>query len=149
MTRTELRDDHHVVRYCPLRALDNDGRPTLVAFDLRDDESYLSANWLEYFQDTAQRSRIDQVREAMSRRLTLGRRGRLLELEVEDVKEAGSTVGCALRIEPRDDDDDPSHGCDDPSHVGIDGWQSDAEHALVAAQLLEIARRAPLHPAKL
>lgn len=57
MTRTEPRDDHHVVRYCPLRVLDNDGRPTLVAFDLRDDESYLSVNWLEYFRDT-QRSAV-------------------------------------------------------------------------------------------
>lgn len=131
-----------MVRYCPLRALDNDGRPTLVAFDLRDDESYLSVNWLEYFQDTAQRSRIDQVREAMGRRLTLGRRGRLLELEVQDVKEAGGMVGCELRIEPRDNHDDPSH-------AGIDGWGSAEEHALVAAQLLEIALRAPLHRARL
>ena len=71
-------DDHHVVRYCSKSRLGRDGLPTLEVFDLREGESYLSAFWLEYFEDTTQPSRIDQVRQAAPRAgLTLTKGGRL------------------------------------------------------------------------
>lgn len=139
VTATELRDDHHVVRYCRRLALDNSGRPTLVAFELRNDESYLSTHWLEYFENTPQSSRIDQLRQAISERLSLGATGRLLELRVHAVREAGSSANCTLHIALRDN---RRFG---PSHAGIDGWRSPEEHALVAERLLEIAMAAPLH----
>lgn len=135
-------DDHHAVRYCSLRTLDCEGRPTLEAFKLRKDETYLSAFWLEYFEDTPQYSRIDQVRRAAPKiNLKLRKSGRLVELEVRQVREAGRAVNCQLCIGPRDD-------VDEPSHVGIDGWASEEQHALVAERLLEIARRegTVLHP---
>lgn len=146
----EPADDHHVVRYCSKSRLGRDGLPTLEAFELREGESYLSAFWLEYFAGTTKHRRIDQVRQAATRvRLTLTEGGRLLELKVRDVREAGRAENCELRIHPRDD-------VDEPSHMGIDGWESEEQRALVAERLLAIVRdsearglgRATLHPGK-
>lgn len=129
------RDDHHALRYCSATRLDGECRPTLLAFQLREHERYLSAFWLEYFEDTAQHDRIDQVRQAAARvKLTLSENGRFVELEVRDIKEAGHAENCELCVGPRDD-------VDEPSHVGIDGWESEEQGALVAERLLEVARR--------
>ena len=143
-------DDHHVVRYCSSSRLGRDGLPTLEAFELREGESYLSTFWLEYFEDTTQYSRIEQVRQAAPRvHLTLTKRGRLLELEVRDIREAGRAEYCQLRIGPRDD-------VDEPCHVGVDGWESEEQRTLIAERLLNFIRdsvtrrlgRVTLHPGK-
>ena len=49
MATKSLPETDHVVRHVPFKLLDDQGLPLPQAFELRPNEKYLSASWLEFF----------------------------------------------------------------------------------------------------
>lgn len=49
MATKSLPDTDHVVRHVPFKLLDDQALPLPQAFELRANEKYLSASWLEFF----------------------------------------------------------------------------------------------------
>lgn len=91
MTGDELPDAAQVVRYVRPSHIREDGSAAGKAFRLREDETGLSVNWLDYFAGLSRAEQINEVRRLSG--LTLSRNGRFAELNVGDVKQA---VGAEL-----------------------------------------------------
>jgi hypothetical protein len=90
-----------------------------TAFRLRPNETYLSVNWLEFFQTPSCGDQIAAVRRAFQEKGTnLGTKAKFAVLSVSEVVEE------AIRKESRqltfihEPDDEPL----DPSHSGIHGY---------------------------
>jgi hypothetical protein len=49
MATKSLPETDHIVRHVPFKLLDGQGLPLPQAFELRPNEKYLSASWLEFF----------------------------------------------------------------------------------------------------
>jgi hypothetical protein len=49
MATKSLPETDHIVRHVPFKLLDDQGLPLPQAFELRPNERYLSASWLEFF----------------------------------------------------------------------------------------------------
>ena len=62
MRGDQLPYQDHISRYCAPKTL-ADGQPTGTSFMLRQDEEYLSVNWLEYFGHIGMSAQINQIRE--------------------------------------------------------------------------------------
>ena len=60
-----LQPAHNVARYCGPRRIAN-GVPLYDAFLLRDGESFLSANWLEYFHPSDRQFQMSGVRNTLA-----------------------------------------------------------------------------------
>ena len=129
-----LRPEHNVARYCRPRSL-ADGRPTADAFLLRDRESFLSTNWLEFFNQSDRKLQISGVRNALYRKnFRVNPNGTFAVLNV------GLTVrqisGPDLYFMPLGD-------TNDPSHTGVFGYEAgDTDAAAAIAKLVT-----ELHPA--
>jgi len=108
-----LADGDHVVRYCGPRTVDSRGRITASAFVMRARpvrESFLSVNWLEFFQAAALAGRVHLLRQALRRKLRLSRNGRLGLLRVGGVRAlAEHPETASVRVERHSSKDDPSH----------------------------------------
>ena len=124
----ELLPSHTVARYCRKRDIAEDGIPMEGAFRLRENERYLSTNWLEYFHRADRSFQIACVIQSLSAK------GRTV---VNSASFAMLNVGAAIVVcksrlgldlqfvtlgEP-----------DDPSHTGIYGY---IEHNAKAATVL-------------
>ena len=76
--------DGRVARYCKPSSIDEQGSPTSAAFQRRSTEEYLSVFWLEFFQHSHEKMRIQAVKQAMEqRRFTVKPRGQFAVLEIE------------------------------------------------------------------
>lgn len=87
MTDDPLPNEDHVVRYCRPTCVDQNDIPTPAAFYLRDDEAYLSVNWLEYFGLPSTHDAIGKIRESfIARSFRLGKGAKFASLQIDDIK---------------------------------------------------------------
>lgn len=148
MTGDELPDAAQVVRYVRPSYIREDGDVDGRAFRLREDETGLSVNWLDYFAGLSKAEQVNEVRRLSG--LSLSRNGRFAELNVGDVKHV---VGAELPELPglRFVHDPPAaNGAieADPSHSLVIGLPRPADSRMAAAVGDLIARRVQgLHPA--
>ena len=80
MTSADLPDEDHVVHYAKPTSVREDGSVDGSVFRLRRNDTGLSVNWLEYFQELNKSQQLDKVRQLS--RLTMRPNGRLAELNV-------------------------------------------------------------------
>ena len=107
-----LCDDDHVSRYCkPSAVADNTLMPMAAAFALREDEEYLSVNWIEYFEELNLITVINKVQWTLQNKdLSIRSNGRFAVLGVKEIKVAISNVTKRVsRIEHMPETDDCSH----------------------------------------
>ena len=82
-----LPDDDHFARYCSPLRIDSNELPTPAAFELDENEDYLSVNWLEFHGLLDAEVSIECIREEfLSRDYTLRRNGRFVVLNVGEAK---------------------------------------------------------------
>ncbi len=113
-----MPDDDRVVRYArPTDVLD-DGSLNCSAFMLRDGESGLSINWLDYFRDQPKSQQLDEIRRLS--RLTMRRNGRLAESNMWQTSEYVRRELEGLRFIHTPLDADTGYA-PDPSHSEIRG----------------------------
>lgn len=87
MTGPHLPRDHHVIRYVKFTGIEEDGSIGGLEFRLRPhrpDETGLSVNWLEYFDDLIKAEQVQMVRETIQLK-KLGKNARFAELNVGQV----------------------------------------------------------------
>lgn len=121
MTGDDLPNEHHVVRYVKYRSLLSNGEPAGSAFCLREDrpdETGVSVNWLECFNNLTKEQQLDKVRRLS--RITMRKSGRLAELNVGATKQSIRSELESLRFihKPLDAIDEYLA---DPSHSEITG----------------------------
>ena len=85
MTGDDLPDDDHVVRYVKPSQFDEDEGVDGSAFQLRQNESRLSVNWLEYFDALAKLEQLDEIRRLS--RMEIRKNGRFAQLNVGRTKQ--------------------------------------------------------------
>lgn len=139
MTNPPLPDADHFSRYCKPSDVEN-GAPLSTAFQLRENEPYLSVNWLEFFGEKNQKSAVAQVRKAFQRKsYTLKANGRFAVLNVNAAKQAVKEhTRITLRIEHMPESDDESHS-------GIHGYTQ--EDLTVAIELAALVALGSVYPA--
>ncbi len=140
MTNQPIPNDDHVSRYCKPSVINSIGQPMASAFSPRQDETYLSVNWLEYFGHPDLDVAIDRVRAVFQKKdYRVVRNGRFAVLNVGAVKTAAhEATGPALQVEHL-----PSNV--DGSHAGILGYS--AEDFAIATELAALVGSKDLHPA--
>ncbi len=128
MSGDPVPDQDNISRYCKPKTLGKDGRPSRTSFMLRQDEDYLSVNWLEYFGDIGQEAQLDQIRRHIT--LSLAATGKFAILNVgrtlERVHTNSDKQNVAVLHEPTPED---------RSHSGIHGYSY--EDDLVADLIAE------------
>ena len=122
----ELFNTDNVARYCPKRRLDENGIPLEEAFRLRESESYLSANWAEYFHPSNRQFQINGVLQSLRAKMNVDDRASIALL---NVGLAISACKSQLNLDLRFAVLGQRH---DPSHAGIYGCN--AKTALVLAK---------------
>lgn len=127
-----IPSEDNLARYCGKQKLDN-GRVLPLAFHLKEDESYVSVNWLEYFNKSSIPEAISELRPVFAKKfqnirasarfavLNIQKAQRMVQ-EGTDGKE--SVFGTH---EPMDDD---------PSHSGLRGMTQD-NYRLIAELVAE------------
>lgn len=132
-------DGDHLSRYCKPTAVGRDGLPTTAAFEMRENEEYLSVNWLEYFGSRDLDAAVGRVREAFRRKgFRVRPNGRFAVFGVGAAKAAvESAVGRPARIKhlPVENDE---------SHAGLSGYTS--QELSAAVELRMLVRRDNVHP---
>lgn len=115
-----LPEGDSVVRLCGGSHLDPDtGVPGPGAFMLREGESYLSVNWLEYFQQCDHEGRMLEVRRVLASKRSVGRTARLALLNIGGaIKIVGGDPLLTFTHEPIS-----SEFTNDPSHSAINNVQ--------------------------
>jgi hypothetical protein len=103
MTGQKLPDSDHVLRYVPWGRLikaDDDETVTGVfakAFELREDEAYLSLTWLEFFAGEVC-DRLQAAVAAFRLSMSVGKKSRFVMANVARLSAACNTHGCKVRI---------------------------------------------------
>ena len=69
-----IPDNNHIARFCFKKYVSN-GQVQGSAFFLRENEEYLSVNWLEYFQCNRRNEEISKIRYVYSQKFTRPRPG--------------------------------------------------------------------------
>ncbi|HUU53065.1 MAG TPA: hypothetical protein VMW44_00325 [Candidatus Bathyarchaeia archaeon] len=121
-----LPDQDHISRYCAPKTAP-DGQPTGASFMLRQDQKFLSVNWMEYFGDIGIDAQINKIREYIE--LSLAASGLFAVLnvgEIIDQVQRNSERQLAVLYEPTPGD---------PSHSGVYGYRY--EDDLVADLIAE------------
>lgn len=134
MIGDKIPDQDHIARYCsPIHA--PGGKIQATAFMLRQSDTSLSVNWLEYFQCSSRHRAIAELRKVYSaKKLTIKVDGRIAVLNVGEVRMQVLTESPDRRIlevlhDPKEND---------PSHSGIYNLRYDDE--LIAELILETIR---------
>jgi hypothetical protein len=98
---TPIVREHHVARHCRNRhVIKADGRPISVfgdAFALRENETYLSAGWVEFFSGNRS-SQLSQVRNAMAAVREVKRKDALAVMNVGKILDAARTRSLRVRV---------------------------------------------------
>ena len=135
MSGTPLPNQDHVARYCKPSAIGTDGLPKVAAFELRERDSSLSVNWIEYFGRVRHFS-LQEIRQVIQ--VTLRPNGRFAVLGVAAEKEAviaGGGSSPEVFSSPHEDD---------PSHVSVSGYTIDDFD--VAVELKALVSQQDVHP---
>jgi hypothetical protein len=135
MTGEPLSDSEHIARLCGFASLDEDGAPTGASFMLRQNEEYLSVNWLDLLSLVDRHSQIHELRHVLvGKGMTLGATAKLAVHQVgalRDYVRQRSEDNRDLKVlrEPLANDD---------SHCGIFGLRPDASKiADLIAEIVE------------
>ena len=132
-----LCNESHVARYCSFSRL-KDGHPEPAAFMIRNDESFLSTNWIEYFEMPDLKKGMKKVRDEFQKHHNMTKKGRFVVLNVGDTKKTIKIGhGTELRIE---DLQEESY----PSHTGI--WFLQEDNLVISTILSEMVRPHNIHP---
>lgn len=130
---------HHVSRYCRGGSLLKNGEVTGTSFFLRDDEEYLSVNWLDFLELDDRDSEIKEIRRVLGTKLKVGSTAKIAVLNVGDTQDhvhQNSRDHRDLMILHRPDEppDKP-----DESHSGIFDTKEDEQliAELIAEKVLE------------
>ena len=115
-----------------------DGLPKVAAFELRERDTSLSVNWLEYF-GPERESSIQEIRQVIQ--ITLRPNGRFAILSVAAAKEAVVIGGGSSP------DVFSSPHLNDPSHASISGYTVDDFD--VAVELKALVSHQDVHPARM
>ncbi|MCY3630964.1 MAG: hypothetical protein OXI05_10745 [Bacteroidota bacterium] len=101
------------------------------AFALKDNEEFLSVNWIEYFKGLSKEQAIDRVRDAFRKKnYRIKRSGRFALLKVREVKTVISDLSPSpFKIEHQPEENDPSHS-------GISGYTASDEFITLAIKNL-------------
>lgn len=99
-----IPDEHHIARYCRPKHVEDDQILPEV-FELRQDEEYLSCNWMEYFKEEEVLQQIKCVRNAMKNIFKLSSNGKLVRFNVGKTK---SSID-SLQIKGIPETQNPSH----------------------------------------
>ena len=120
----ELSSDEHVARHCRPRDIVDSGILSSNAFLLRNQEPYLSTNWVEYFHPSDRALQISAVRGSLiAKGRTVKNNDLLLILNVGvATSRCKAKLGLDLSFVTLGD---PS----DPSHTGIYGLQGNKVNA--------------------
>ena len=147
MTGDDLPDAAQVVRYVRPSHIRENGDAAGRAFRLREDETGLSVNWLDYFVGLSKSEQLSEVRRLSG--LSLSRNGRFAELNVGVVKRAVRAELPELPVLRFVHDPPAANGAieADPSHSQVIGLPPFSDlRSKVVGNL--IARRVQgLHPA--
>lgn len=111
--------EHNISRYCGGGSLLSNGEVSGASFMLREDEPYLSVNWLEHLNLSDRSAEIAEIRRVLATKLTVGKTAKIAILKVGQVQghvRRESPDQRALRILHRPDE--PPE-LPDPSHSGI------------------------------
>jgi hypothetical protein len=126
---TPIPAEQHVARHCRNRHIikDSEGRPISVfgdAFALRENETYVSTGWVEFFSGTWL-NQLSQVRNAMATAREIKRKDGLAVMEVGKIVEAGRTRSVRIRVlhEPKKEN---------PAYAAIRGIPRDHQELLEA-----------------
>ncbi len=106
---TVVPDDHHISRLAqPGKCID--GRVTAAAFRLRDDETYLSVNWLESLGLPTRTTQIQAIQSVLGSKLSLRPSARIAVLNVGKTRNhVTESSGLELEVLHQPEPDDPSH----------------------------------------
>ena len=105
----EISDEDHVARYCPKREISENGTPMPDAFKLRENETYLSVNWLEYFGMPTIEANMPYVREDFGRHYKISKNGKFAVLNVGRIKRKVEESEKIVHVRHLKEDDYPSH----------------------------------------
>lgn len=109
----DLPDQDHVIRHVPWSKLRKDEDENVIgflpqAFELRPEEAYLSANWLEYFGGDHEQ-RIREAVRAYRKKVTVRKRAHFGIANIGKLKEVCRSSGATVRIAYWPTTDHPSH----------------------------------------
>ena len=144
----DLPDAAQVVRYVRPSHIRENGRVAGKAFRLREGETGLSVNWLDYFAGLSKPEQLGEVRRFSG--LSLSRNGRFAKLNVGVVKQSVRVELPELPVLRFVHDPPTANGAReaDPSHSLVIGLPRPADSRMAAAVGDLIARRVQeLHPA--
>ncbi|MGB7293745.1 MAG: hypothetical protein WBD99_16365 [Thermodesulfobacteriota bacterium] len=136
-----IPDNDHIARLCHNKHV-ADEQIQATAFQLRQNEDALSANWLEFLSCSSRQSEIVEIRKIYSETFSsLGTRAKIAVLNVGEVREK------VLTESPDKRELEVLHDplVRDPSHSGIYNLKQDDE--LIAELILEAVRET--YPARI
>ena len=136
MSWPPLPDQDHVARYCKPSAMGTDGLPKVAAFELRERDSSLSVNWIEYFGRDRQFS-LQEIRQVIQITLRPNGRFAVLGVAAKEAVIAGGGSSPEVFSSPHEDD---------PSHVSVSGYTIDDFD--VAVELKALVSQQDVHPAR-
>lgn len=142
MTGDQIHEQDHIARYCSPKHVP-DGKIQATAFMLRQVDTSLSVNWLEYFKCSSRAGEIDEIRKAYAaKNLIVKPSGRIAVLNVGEVRNK------VLTESPDSRNLEVLHDplIDDFSHAGIYNLKQDNE--LIAELILETVRDRETYPAR-
>ncbi len=130
-----IPDTDHVLRYCSPRHLQNK-RVLESAFELRENEKSLSANWLEYFEPGAGLPNpVQQLITSVGGKLKLKTHGRFARLHVGTAKQ--KITGIDITYMPKTDN--PSH-----ADIALSQEGNRQEQALALANMISLSDTFPV-----
>jgi hypothetical protein len=131
MKGDKIPDENHVARYCsPIHV--PGGEIQATAFMMRQVDTSLSVNWMEYFKCSSREGEITELRNAYSaKNLIVKATGKIVVLNAGEVREKVLTESPDSRkLEVLHDPEEK-----DPSHSGIYNLKND--DILIAELILE------------
>ena len=135
----DIPEKHYVARYCRPHCIDQSGRTTAGAFELRKNknEDHLSANWMERCTGRVEVDRqIECVRKAMQHiGFNLSKNGRFARMNVGEIKKIDNLQVKSI----------PSP--QNPSHAGIYYDSAKDENRSITAQLAKMVKSDDIFPA--
>ncbi len=122
----------HVSRYCSGMRCTEERQVTGAAFLPREEEKYLSVNWLEFLNLDNRQEEIREVRKVLSSKLRLGAMANIAVLNVGEAldyvhMQSPDSRELSVLHEPEEED---------PSHSGISGFRHN-DH-LIADLIAEV-----------
>jgi len=114
MPAVRIRNEHHVIRYVPWARLRKDENDVVIgvlgiAFELRSEEEYLSATWLEFFPGSHQESLVLAIKAIRSSNINVRPKSGFAVGNVGEIKTVCLERRHKIRIVHERTDDNEAH----------------------------------------